>query len=441
VSSAIVGMAPGTPGWFSHFLTSFGNYFNSSGPLDAWLLAVASLVIALGTLLSRRPGIFLFAGGLLAAVMWITAQGFVGDIFTGSGTDPNTGPLIVLLALAMVPATLPERSTWRSPLASLLRWNPVLAAGGVVTLGVALFLSAAYPVSAEESTNMAMSGMNGTAAMSSSGSDTASSATCTGGNNGTTRSGLDLTNTPYMIMGGHDLGMNLNGADANAAAGFNATKSDWHYTGPALPSATADELLADGNNGPDDIHMAETGCAAEPTFSQQIYATQFVQSTSQAVARYANPFEAAAAGYVAVSPSSYPVVYYVNPTIQAANAAAKRTLDPQYVDGLVFAKTPTGAEVLAAAMYLLPTTVRTAPMPYGALVQWHQRTDVCAPLSGSPTTALGITGTPPCNAQSVQKPTPYMTLVWQVPVAGGPLAIQPPDIQIVEAAVMQATSP
>jgi hypothetical protein len=27
--------------------------------------------------------------------------------------------------------------------------------------------------------------------------------------------------------------------------------------------------------------------------------------------------------------------------------------------------------------------------------------------------------------------------VWQVPVAGGPLAIQPPDIQIVEAAIMQ----
>jgi hypothetical protein len=29
--------------------------------------------------------------------------------------------------------------------------------------------------------------------------------------------------------------------------------------------------------------------------------------------------------------------------------------------------------------------------------------------------------------------------VWQVPVAGGPLAIQPPDIQIVEAAIMQTT--
>jgi hypothetical protein len=31
-------------------------------------------------------------------------------------------------------------------------------------------------------------------------------------------------------------------------------------------------------------------------------------------------------------------------------------------------------------------------------------------------------------------------MVWQVPVAGGPLAIQPPDVQIVEAAIMASES-
>ena len=41
---------------------------------------------------------------------------------------------------------------------------------------------------------------------------------------------------------------------------------------------------------------------------------------------------------------------------------------------------------------------------------------------------------------TVQKSTPYMTMVWQVPVAGGPLAIQPPDIQIVEASVMASSN-
>ncbi len=51
---------------------------------------------------------------------------------------------------------------------------------------------------------------------------------------------------------------------------------------------------------------------------------------------------------------------------------------------------------------------------------------------------LAVTGYPPCPAGSALAPTPYLSLVWQVPVAGGPLAIQPPDIQIVEAAVMAA---
>jgi hypothetical protein len=241
-----------------------------------------------------------------------------------------------------------------------------------------------------------------------------------------------------MIMGG-DAGMNMNGADASAAAGLNSTKSNWEYTGPAFPNAFAQELLARGKNGPDQIHMAATGCAAEPTFSQEINAVQYVQSTSAAVAPYVDPSVAEASGYVAVSPVSYPVVYYVNPAIEAANAASKRTLSSSHVDGLVYARIPSGQEVLAAAMYVLPATVRKPPMPFGALVQWHQRTDVCGPLTGSPTT-LAITGFPPCGANTVQRPTPYLTMVWQVPVAGGPTAIQPPDIQIVEAAVMAEAS-
>jgi hypothetical protein len=279
---------------------------------------------------------------------------------------------------------------------------------------------------------MAMSGMAG---MPSSGGNTASSASCTAGNNGALRTGLDLNNTPNMIMSG-TLGMNMNGTDASAAAGFNTTKANWHYTGPPLPNGLARTLLADGGNSPSEIHMAASGCAAQPTFSQEINAVQYVQSTSRAVGRLANPFEAVAAGYVAVSPTNYPVVYYVNPTVEAANAAAHRTLNPLAVDGLVYAQTPSGTEVLAAAMYLLPSTVTTAPMPYGALVQWHQRVAVCGPTTASAGMALAITGVPPCSGGSEQKATPYMTMIWQVPVAGGPLAIQPPDIQIVEAAVM-----
>ena len=76
-------------------------------------------------------------------------------------------------------------------------------------------------------------------------------------------------------------------------------------------------------------------------------------------------------------------------------------------------------------------------MPHGALVQWHRRTQVCGTGTTSPTSPLAITGAPPCPSGSVLQPTPYLSMVWQVPVAGGPLAIQPPDVQIVEAAIMQ----
>jgi hypothetical protein len=443
VSSAITGMSSGEPSAYSHFLNSFGNHFGSGGVWTTWLLAIGSLVIGFGPLASRRPTPFLAAGGLLATFFWVSGQG-LGGIFTGSGTDPNTGPLIVLLALAMVPAALPDPASWRSPFSTALFQYPVLVLGGLVALVAGLFLSAAYPVAAQESTSTAMAGMTGMTGMSGatsgSGGGTATTATCTRGNNGAPRTGLDVQNTPNMIMAGPGTGMNMNGADASAAAGLNTTKSNWHYTGPALPTAEAQDLLAQGANGPSDIHMAAKGCASEPTFSQQIDATQYVQHTTQAVARYATPSEALAAGYLAVSPTDYPVVYYVNPTIVAANAAAKKSLDPNSIDGLVYAQTPAGTEELAAAMYILPSTLPSPPMPYGPLVQWHQRTNTCGPSLFSTDGALKITGMAPCAEGTVEKSTPYTTMVWQVPVAGGPLAIQPPDVQIVEAATMQTSS-
>jgi hypothetical protein len=438
IASAISGMAPGNPGWYSHFLERTGDHFASVGTQTAWVLAIVSLVIGFGPLTARRPQVFLAAGGVLAALLWITGQGFLGGVLTGHGTDPNTAPLIVLLAFAMMPGAGIEESASRPPLVSFVRRNPVVATIGFFSVALALVVSAAYPAPAQETAGTAMSGMVGMAGGSASSEPTLTTASCTAGNSGTARSGLDLNNTPYMIMSGN-AGMNMNGADASAAAGLNTTKASWNYTGPALPIALAHELLAQGKNGPDDIHMAETGCAAEPTFSQEINSTQFVQATSQAVARYDNLSTAVAAGYVAVSPVAYPVVYYVNPSIEAANAVAKRTLSAAHIDGLIYARIPSGQMVLAAALYALPPTVHKAPMPFGALVQWHQRTAVCGPLNGSATT-LDLTGTPPCGTGTVQAPTPYMTMVWQVPVAGGPTAIQPPDIQIVEAAVMQATT-
>jgi hypothetical protein len=284
-----------------------------------------------------------------------------------------------------------------------------------------------------------MAGMNMGGTSAASPSAEVGSSTCTPNQVGLKIAGLDLANSPYMIMSG-SRGMDMNGADASAAAGLNTTKVGWHYTGPALPASVAHQLIENGNNGPADIHMARSGCARGVTAAQQIGAVQYVQQTSAAVSGFATPAEAMAAGYEPASPTDYPVVYYVNPGIAAANAAAKRSLSPAHVDGLVYAATPSGTQVLAAAMYILPATVSTVPMPYGPLVQWHRRMAVCGTGATTATMPLAISGYPPCAAGSQLEPTPYLSMVWQVPVAGGPLAIQPPDLQIVEAAVMQASS-
>jgi hypothetical protein len=449
VSGSITGMASGEPGWYASFLNHVGGWFGAAGVQQTWLLAVVSVVVGLGPLLFRRFEIFLAVGAFLALLFWVTAQG-LGGVLTGSGTDPNSGPLMIVLALAMVPTTVADRSSWVSPFNWLRRRHPALSGAGIVGFLCTLLLAATYPAAAAptgaSTTGMAMSGSSTSSEMSmqgmESGSMTTSGARCSAGNNGAPRGGLDVTNSPNMAMGNRSgTTMNMNGADASAAAGLNMTTANWSYTGPALPSAEANELLADGPNGPEDVRMAASGCSPEPTFSMEINAFGYVQATSAAISQYATPASAVTAGYELVSPSDYPITYYVNPSIVDANMATTRTLDPGSIDGLVYAQVPSGQEVLAAAIYLLPNTVAVPPMPYGPLVQWHQRTTVCGSTDPAMLfSPLEITGVPPCATGTVKRATPYMTMVWQVPVAGGPLAIQPPDIQIVEAAAMRASS-
>jgi hypothetical protein len=52
----------------------------------------------------RRPKALLTLAIVLNGAYWVIGQG-LGGIFTGSGTDPNAGPLFILLALALYPLT------------------------------------------------------------------------------------------------------------------------------------------------------------------------------------------------------------------------------------------------------------------------------------------------------------------------------------------------
>ena len=93
-------------------------------------------------------------------MLWVAGQGLLGNVFSGSDTDPNTGPLVILLALAMMPLVVAPAGAWRSPATIVVRRAPALATLGVAALGAALALSATYPAAPSESAAMAMSGMD-----------------------------------------------------------------------------------------------------------------------------------------------------------------------------------------------------------------------------------------------------------------------------------------
>ena len=180
-SSAISGMASGEPSWYSHFLTTFSGHFAGISPQTAWLLAIVSLVIGLGPLVSGRPTKYLVAGAVLGLTYWVTGMAF-GGILTGSGTDPNCGPLIVLIAVALLPTVDPVRASDFRPVAAMARLNPLATAGVAAGVFAALLLSATYPIAAtassaagsSSSTGGSMAGMRGMASQGS-GSTPASS--------------------------------------------------------------------------------------------------------------------------------------------------------------------------------------------------------------------------------------------------------------------------
>ena len=131
--------------------------------------------------------------------------------------------------------------------------------------------------------------------------------------------------------------------------------------------------------------MQTPDCDAKPTSEQVLGATQYVQATSAAVAKYRDLSVAKAAGYVPITNPNYPVVHYLNPAYMNMKDVMNRTT----VDSLVYATTPYGP-VLVAAMYLMPGP-GNGPMPYGCLVQWHAHTNLCTSA-----TTHQIDGFTPC---------------------------------------------
>jgi hypothetical protein len=99
-TSGAISSAPSGAGWLSSLQHSVATAAGGHGLPIAIVLAGVSAAIAVTVAMNWHPRTFLALGVILNLAYWVLGQGF-GGILTGSGTDPNAGPLFILLAFGM----------------------------------------------------------------------------------------------------------------------------------------------------------------------------------------------------------------------------------------------------------------------------------------------------------------------------------------------------
>jgi hypothetical protein len=103
-SGMIAGMPGGEPAWLQGLIRGAASLTAGQGLATSVAFAAAFVLIAAGVYLPvamARASLVLAI--VVAAVIWVFAQALGGIIASGS-TDPNSGPLLALLALAYWPA-------------------------------------------------------------------------------------------------------------------------------------------------------------------------------------------------------------------------------------------------------------------------------------------------------------------------------------------------
>ncbi len=99
----VAGMADGEPGWLAALDKHAAALAAHQGLAASIVLAVALVIVAVGVYLPPSLArATLILAIVVAAVIWVFGEAF-GGILTGGATDPNSGPLLALLALAYWP--------------------------------------------------------------------------------------------------------------------------------------------------------------------------------------------------------------------------------------------------------------------------------------------------------------------------------------------------
>ena len=106
--SGVFSVTAGQPGWITAIMNGLSRLAGEHGAPIAVGLAVLCAIVAVCVFDARviRPALVLAMA--LGSLVFV-AQGF-GGVFTGQGTDPGTGPLLILLAACYWPYAKAGRS-------------------------------------------------------------------------------------------------------------------------------------------------------------------------------------------------------------------------------------------------------------------------------------------------------------------------------------------
>jgi len=96
----LIQAAPAGMGWLASLQNGFAGVTKGNGLIISVALAVLSIAIGLAVAFNWKPKTFLWTAVGLNLVYWVVGQG-LGGIFAGGATDPNAGPLFILLAVVV----------------------------------------------------------------------------------------------------------------------------------------------------------------------------------------------------------------------------------------------------------------------------------------------------------------------------------------------------
>ena len=116
LSDQITATIEGQPAWLTSIMNHAANLTDGRDLAISIVLGILFAGIAVSVYLpwTRVRRGWLVAAFVYCAVIWVVVQAF-GGVFLGMGTDPNTGPLLALLALVYWPTTSPSARPQQLP--------------------------------------------------------------------------------------------------------------------------------------------------------------------------------------------------------------------------------------------------------------------------------------------------------------------------------------